>query len=195
MHDVPAVLIQEANQEVVPAPDPHVLDVRRPDLVWPAGLLILFSATLATPAPGTYQLRLPQNPVHRRGSQVRHVLVHHPPGQLPVPKLRVLQGILLHYCLLLRQCLVGLHRLGRLRRPGLRPRLLSKPAVVRRPTHTQGRKRPAHRPAAPLPGPLHLLVDPLLQLRRHLPVILTLPPLPPARQAHFFGKESPTTLL
>jgi len=100
--------------------------------------------------------------------------IHHPPGQLSMTQFRVFQRILLHRRLLLRQRLVGLQRLRR--RPGesfpnsqgRRPQ----PAVIRGPAHPQGGECSLHRPTATPLRQLHLLLDPLLQLRRHLAVVL-----------------------
>src|SRR5262249_56123382 len=77
----------------------------------PGGFLLRGPPPLGPPPPGADQVRLLQNPVHRRGAQAGDVLVHHPPGQLPVPQLRLPAGVGDHRLPLRRQCLIRLHRL------------------------------------------------------------------------------------
>src|SRR5262249_30301386 len=108
-----------------------------------------------------------QDAVDRRRAQASHVLIHHPPGQLPVPQLRVPAGVVEHRLLLLRQRLGWLHRPDRLRPRPPRPPPLPPPAVIHPP-----RPPPRRPPATPPPVLFHLLMRPLLRLRRQLPIIL-----------------------
>src|SRR2546425_132724 len=93
MDDVTRILVHETHEVVNPVPHLQLHQVGHPALVRPRCLLLLGPPPLRPPPPRAHQVRLLEYPVHRRGAQTGHVLVHHPPRQLPMPQLRVLAGV------------------------------------------------------------------------------------------------------
>ena len=153
---------------------PAHLDLHRvgaPTLVGATRLLDRRPLPLRPPPPRADQVRSLQNPIDRRWTQERHVLVDHPPGQFTVTRGRVLAGVRQDGQLLLGEGLVRRDGPGRLGGPGLRPGLLLEPTVIAATSDPQRRQRPRRRPTAPLPGLLDFLMDALLQLGRELSVV------------------------
>ncbi len=172
VHNVSRVFVDERHEEVHLSVHLYVHQVGPPDLVRTARLLPLPAVSLLPTAPRGHQPLLPQNPVHRRRAQTRHILVDHPPRQLPMTHLRMRQGIVPHRPLLPGQRLERLHHAHQLARLLPTPGFLPQPPVVAAAGHSQRLQGPGHRPTASGLRLFHFFVHPLLQFRGKLTVVL-----------------------